>query len=76
MLLISGHFLSRISDPLPQVLDQVVLLLLGESQLERPTVVIDDVRQGTESTIMVEATFVNLLRIEMHCANLMLCDFL
>ena len=47
-----------------QVIDQIVLLLLGESQLEPPIVVIDDVRQGRESAVMVEATFMNLLRIE------------
>ncbi|MCI0366576.1 MAG: hypothetical protein L0219_22155 [Phycisphaerales bacterium] len=48
----------------PQVLDQVALLLLGQAQLEEAIVVIDDVVQGGEAAIVVEAAFVELVGVE------------
>jgi hypothetical protein len=47
-----------------QELDQVVLLLVVQPQFENVIVVVDDVGQGRESAVMVEATFMDLLRIE------------
>src|ERR1700730_1164307 len=47
-----------------QVLDQIVLLLLGQAQFEDTIVMVDDVGQSRESAVMVEATFMDLLRIE------------
>jgi 3-dehydroquinate synthase class II len=38
--------------------------LLSQLQFEDTIVVVDDVGQGRESVVMVEATFLNLLRIE------------
>jgi hypothetical protein len=40
-----------------QVIDEVVLLLLGQFQFEGTIVMVDDVRQGRESAIMIEAPF-------------------
>jgi hypothetical protein len=47
-----------------QVFDQVVLLLLGQAQFEDTIVVVNHIEQGGESAVVVEAPFMNLLRIE------------
>lgn len=47
-----------------QVLDQISLLLATQLQFEVAVVVIHDVFQGRESSVVVEAALVNLLRIE------------
>ena len=53
-----------------QVFDQVVLFLLSQPQFEDTIVVVDDVGQGRESAVMVEAPFMNLLRIEKRAQRL------
>jgi hypothetical protein len=52
-----------------QVLDQVVLFLLGQPQFEDTIVVVDDVGQGRESAVMVEPPAYRKAGARVLCGN-------
>src|SRR5687768_5823233 len=54
---------SRVSNRL-QVLDQILLLFRRQVQIEVVVVVLEDIRQSCKATVVVEATFVNLVLVE------------
>src|SRR5688572_7203198 len=54
---------SRASNRL-QVLDQILLLFCRQVQIEVAVVVLDHVCQRCKTTVVVEATFVNLVHVE------------
>jgi hypothetical protein len=47
-----------------QIFDQVLLFLLSQLQFEDTIVVVNDVRQGCEPAVMVEASFMDLLHVK------------